>query len=154
MTCDQCKLHVEKYWGLDVLIICNFHGLGYFTFEKISIMAKNYPHLRRLIEKSYVVAWFLTGDMQRFPACSESLLGIWCFLQIRMGLSAIFSSAQCDPGSRRWFAEIPMLMRSVMAYELVDRFWKANPIWKCVICNFYILLEFGKILKKSFTIEV
>ena len=49
----------------------------------------------RPIEKAYVVAQFLTGDIQRFPAYSESLLGIWCFLQRGMGLSVIFSSEQC-----------------------------------------------------------
>ena len=38
--------------------------------------------------------------------------------------------------------EIPMFTRSVIAYQPIDRFLKANQIWKCIICSFYIILEF------------
>ena len=54
---------------------------------------------------------------------------------------------ECLKRSQRWFAEIPMFTRSVIAYELVDRFKKANQIWKCVICSFYILLKLLKNIK-------
>ena len=51
---------------------------------------------------------------------------------------------ECLKRSQRWFTEIPMFTRSVIAYELVDRFKKANQIWKCVIWSSYILLNFWK----------
>ena len=40
--------------------------------------------------------------------------------------------------------EIPTFTKSALAYELVNRFKKANQICKSVICSFYILLEFSK----------
>ena len=83
--------------------------------------------------------------MQRFPACSESLLGIWYLLQRRMGYQLSFHQImfECLKRPQRWFAEIPMFTRSVIAYELINRIQKANQK-KCVICSFYMLLEFWK----------